>query len=183
MGRHREMIIVQSLSVWRARTETQSPQAGTVGPSTATFSVSNAPRMVTLPHPIESTFATVRHRTKVTKGPGSRAAGLAMAFKLIESAQALARSTHLTSSLSRPRRRPLRERETGRTTRRTHPIHHRLNDLYPQVLTIALPATRCELLLQPLLSEVSVTGPASRCADGVVLGSGSADAGEQCDHG
>jgi hypothetical protein len=34
--------------------------------------------------PIQSTFATVRHRTKVTKGPGSRAAGLAMAFKLIE---------------------------------------------------------------------------------------------------
>ena len=30
---------------------------------------------------------TVRHRTKITKGPGSRAAGLAMAFKLIESAQ------------------------------------------------------------------------------------------------
>jgi hypothetical protein len=28
-----------------------------------------------------------RHRTKVTKGPGSRAAGLVMAFKLIESAQ------------------------------------------------------------------------------------------------
>ncbi len=39
-------------------------------------------------NPIESTFATVRHRTKVTKGPGSRAAGLAMAFRLIESAQA-----------------------------------------------------------------------------------------------
>ena len=38
-------------------------------------------------NPIESTFATVRHRTKVTKGPASRAAGLAMAFKLIESAQ------------------------------------------------------------------------------------------------
>lgn len=38
-------------------------------------------------NPIESTFATVRHRTKVTKGPGSRAAGLTMAFKLIESAQ------------------------------------------------------------------------------------------------
>ena len=30
----------------------------------------------------------MRHQTKVTKGPGSRAAGLAMAFKLIESAQA-----------------------------------------------------------------------------------------------
>jgi transposase-like protein len=39
-------------------------------------------------NPIESTFSTVRHRTKVTKGPGSRAAGLAMAFKLIEAAQA-----------------------------------------------------------------------------------------------
>ena len=38
-------------------------------------------------NPIESTFATVRLRTKVTKGPGSRTAGLAMAFKLIEAAQ------------------------------------------------------------------------------------------------
>jgi putative transposase len=38
-------------------------------------------------NPIESTFATVRLRTKVTKGPGSRAAGLAMAYKLIEQAQ------------------------------------------------------------------------------------------------
>ena len=38
-------------------------------------------------NPIESTFATVRLRTKVTKGPGSRVAGLAMAFKLIESAE------------------------------------------------------------------------------------------------
>jgi transposase-like protein len=38
-------------------------------------------------NPIESTFATVRLRTKVTKGAGS-AAALAMVFKLIESAQA-----------------------------------------------------------------------------------------------
>ena len=38
-------------------------------------------------HPIESTFATVRLRQRVTKGPGSRAAGVAMAFKLIEAAQ------------------------------------------------------------------------------------------------
>ena len=29
----------------------------------------------------------MRHRTKITKGPGSKAAGLAMAFKLIEAAQ------------------------------------------------------------------------------------------------
>ena len=38
-------------------------------------------------NPIESTFATVRLRQRVTKGPGSRAAGIAMAFKLIESAE------------------------------------------------------------------------------------------------
>ena len=38
-------------------------------------------------NPIESTFATVRLRTRVTKGPGNRAAGVAMAFKLIEAAQ------------------------------------------------------------------------------------------------
>ena len=39
-------------------------------------------------NPIESTFATVRLRQRVTKGPGSRAAGVAMAFKLIDAAQA-----------------------------------------------------------------------------------------------
>ncbi len=38
-------------------------------------------------NPIESTFSTVRNRSKFTKGPGSRAAGIAMAFKLIEAAQ------------------------------------------------------------------------------------------------
>lgn len=38
-------------------------------------------------NPIESTFATVQLRTYRTKGPGSREAGLAMVFKLIEQAQ------------------------------------------------------------------------------------------------
>jgi len=38
-------------------------------------------------NPIESTFAPVRARTNLTKGPGSRAAGLAMVFKLIEAAE------------------------------------------------------------------------------------------------
>jgi putative transposase len=38
-------------------------------------------------NPIESTFSTVRLRTRVTKGPGSKAQGLALAFKLLESAQ------------------------------------------------------------------------------------------------
>jgi len=38
-------------------------------------------------NPIESTFATVRHRTKRTKGCLSRKSRLAMAFKLMMSAQ------------------------------------------------------------------------------------------------
>jgi transposase-like protein len=37
-------------------------------------------------NPIESTFATVRLRERVTKGAGSRTAGLTMAFKLLEAA-------------------------------------------------------------------------------------------------
>ena len=39
-------------------------------------------------NPIESTVATVQLSQRVTSGPGSRAAGTAMAFKLLESAQA-----------------------------------------------------------------------------------------------
>lgn len=38
-------------------------------------------------NPIESTFATVRLRTYRTKGPGSREAGIAMAFKLARKAE------------------------------------------------------------------------------------------------
>jgi transposase-like protein len=38
-------------------------------------------------NPIESTFATLRHRQRRTKGNGSRAAALAMAYKLLDSAQ------------------------------------------------------------------------------------------------
>ena len=38
-------------------------------------------------NPIESTFSTVRLRTRVTKGAGSRAAGLAMAYKLVRAAE------------------------------------------------------------------------------------------------
>jgi putative transposase len=38
-------------------------------------------------NPIESTFAPVRARTDLTKGPGSREAGLAMIYKLMEAAE------------------------------------------------------------------------------------------------
>ncbi len=37
---------------------------------------------------LESTFSTVKLRTKVTRGAGSPAAALAMVFELVESAQA-----------------------------------------------------------------------------------------------
>jgi putative transposase len=43
--------------------------------------------LIPVTNPIESTFATVRHRTKRTKGCLSRKTGLAMAFKLMMSAQ------------------------------------------------------------------------------------------------
>jgi transposase-like protein len=39
-------------------------------------------------NPIESTFATVRLRSRVTKGAGSRAAGLTMTYKLLKTAEA-----------------------------------------------------------------------------------------------
>jgi transposase-like protein len=38
-------------------------------------------------NPIESTFSPVRARTRITKGPGSKDAGLAMVFKLLEAAE------------------------------------------------------------------------------------------------
>jgi putative transposase len=38
-------------------------------------------------NPIESAFSPVRARTRVTKGPGSKHAGLAMVFKLLEAAE------------------------------------------------------------------------------------------------
>jgi putative transposase len=70
-------------------------------------------------NPIESTFATVRLRQRVTKGPGSRAVGIATAFKLIESAQARWRAVdapHLVALVRASAR--FEKRETRRTSRR-----------------------------------------------------------------
>ena len=70
-------------------------------------------------NPIESTFATVRLRQRVTKGPGSRAAGVAMAFKLIESAQARWRAVNAPHLVALVRAgASVREGQTRRTTRR-----------------------------------------------------------------
>jgi hypothetical protein len=93
-------------------------------------------------NPIESTFATVRHRTKVTKGPGSRAAGLAMAFKLIESAQDRWRAVnapHLVA-LVRAGATFINGKLVERPGDEARPGPKRINDLDPQALTIA-PAT------------------------------------------
>jgi putative transposase len=45
-------------------------------------------------NPIESTFSPVRARTRITKGPGSKDAGLAMVFKLLEAAEQRWRSVN-----------------------------------------------------------------------------------------
>jgi hypothetical protein len=46
------------------------------------------PRFIRDSNAIESSFATVKLRTRVTKGAGSKKAALAMAFKLLDAAQA-----------------------------------------------------------------------------------------------
>jgi len=72
-------------------------------------------------NPIESTFSTVRLRTKVTRGAGSRTAALAMVFKPVESAQQRWRAVnapHLVALVQR--RSPLRMRSPG-GTRAAHP--------------------------------------------------------------
>src|SRR5690606_2231346 len=51
-------------------------------------------------NPIESTFATVRLRTKRTKGSGSRIACLTMVFKLMQSAQKRWRTFNGTQTLT-----------------------------------------------------------------------------------
>ena len=45
------------------------------------------PPFIPVTNPIESTFSPVRARTRVTKGPGNKEAGLAMVFKLLEAAE------------------------------------------------------------------------------------------------
>jgi hypothetical protein len=91
-------------------------------------------------NPIESTFATVRLRTRVTKGPGSRAAGVAMAFKLIEAPDPVADGQRTPPGRTRPRRSPLRQRQTRRATQRprsTRRSSSGVRHANPQVLTIA----------------------------------------------
>jgi putative transposase len=58
------------------------------GPLTAFYDYPAEPwRHLRTTNPIKSSFATVRLRTRVTKGAGSKTAALAMAYKLLDSAQ------------------------------------------------------------------------------------------------
>ena len=66
-----------------------------------------------------STFATVRSRSRVAKGPGSRAAGLAMAFKLIGAWEARWRAVNAPHLVALVRAGSgVREGQTHRTTGR-----------------------------------------------------------------
>jgi putative transposase len=67
-------------------------------------------------NPIESPFATVRLRTRVTKGPGSAEAGLAMAFKLLASAQDRWRAVNGPHLVALVRGRHVREGGADRAT-------------------------------------------------------------------
>jgi transposase-like protein len=94
------MMYAASTGVCEERIETFVAEYGAKYPKAVASLVDNRARLLTFfsfpadhwkhlrtTNPIESTFATVKLRQRVTKGAGSRAAGLAMAFKLLESAQ------------------------------------------------------------------------------------------------
>ncbi len=94
-------------------------------------------------NPMESTFATVRLRTKVTKGHGSKAAGLG-GFKLIESAQRrwrMVNAPHLVA-LVRAGATFVNGKIVGPGDQGGGPAGSSLKDLDPQVLTITPRAER-----------------------------------------
>ena len=69
-------------------------------------------------NPIESTFATVRHRQKLTRGPGSRPAGLGDGVQAHAGRPgSLACRERAASGRPRPRWRHLHRRQAGRATR------------------------------------------------------------------
>jgi len=104
-------------------------------------------------NPIESTFATARHRTKVTKGPRVQGRRDRHGVQADQGRPGpVAHGERTTSGRLRARLRPLRERQTPRTRGRlpcrtgrqaNAPGDSSLKDLHPQVLTIA----RCDLPL------------------------------------
>lgn len=70
---------------WTSTWAVHRPWSGPRAPVSPSMNEKPEPARTT--NPIEATVATARLRQRVTKGPGSRAAGIAMASKLIEPAQ------------------------------------------------------------------------------------------------
>ena len=84
----------QALERFRERVRRQVPQGGrearhATGSTLTAFYDFPAEhwRHLRTTNPIESSFATVKLRTRVTKGAGSKKAALAMAYKLLDAAQ------------------------------------------------------------------------------------------------
>ena len=89
-------------------------------------------------NPIESTFATVRHRHRQTKGCGSRTATLAMVFKLAREAERRWQNSTPTSLLKRS------SKESSSKTESKNWTHNRSSDgsAHTQLLTIS-PSPGC----------------------------------------
>jgi hypothetical protein len=89
-------------------------------------------------NPIESASATVRHRTKVTKGPRLARGGPGHGVQADRvSPGPLAHGQRTAIRRPGPRRSDLHQRQDRRTTRRGRSPRSRLKDLESQVLTIA----------------------------------------------
>jgi hypothetical protein len=126
----------------RPPTARSSPRPSRSSATTST----NCSRSTTIPRALdppadhESHRVDLRHRphrTKITRGPGSRAAGLAMAFKLIEAAQDRWRAVNAPHLVALVRAGGVFE--AGKLLERPDepPTRSSLKDLHPQVLTIA----------------------------------------------
>ena len=88
-------------------------------------------------NPIESTFATVRHRTKITRGPGSKAAGLAMAYKLIMAAQDRWRAVNAPQLVVLVRAGATSSTETSPSDPASRPSPKPPENLHPRVSAIS----------------------------------------------
>src|SRR5678815_2299250 len=95
-----EIILAEDLEHPRAASEAFASDYGTKWPKAVAKVVDDQDALLTFfdypaehwvhlrtTNPIESSFAPVRARTRVTKGPGTKDTGLAMVFKLLQAAE------------------------------------------------------------------------------------------------